>query len=117
VRGVGKPFFVYILRCSDGSYYVGHTDDLEARLGQHHEGRGSGYTSKRLPVVLAWHQEFETRSTALEMERKLKGWTRAKKEALIEGRFNDLCVLSSRSAEGRALRDALLRKAPQGERE
>jgi len=114
---VGKPFFVYILRCSDGSCYVGHTDNLEARLAQHHDGHGSAYTSARRPVELAWHQDFETRSTALEMERKLKGWNRAKKEALIEGRFDDLCLLSSRGVQGRALRDALLRKAPQGERE
>ena len=106
-----------MLRCTDGSYYVGHTDDLEMRVAQHDEGQGCGYTSRRRPVKLVWHQEFETRVEALEMERKVKGWNRAKKEALIDGRFEDLKLLSSRGKEGRALRDALLRKAPQGERE
>lgn len=87
---------MYILRCADGSYYVGHTDDLEARMAQHHNGLGSAHVRRHLPVSLVWHQEFETRVEALEMERKVKGWRRAKKEALIEGREQDLRPLSSR---------------------
>lgn len=101
---MGKPFFVYILRCSDGSYYVGHTDDLETRMAQHRAGLGSAHTRRHLPVSLAWHQEFETRVDALEMEQKIKGWSRAKKEALIEGRMDDLKLLSSRSARARNMK-------------
>lgn len=102
---MGKPFFVYILRCADGSYYVGHTDDLEARMAQHVSGLGSAHTRRHLPVSLVWHQEFETRIEALEMERKVKGWRRAKKQALIEGRHDDLKRLSSRAARPTVLRD------------
>ena len=74
-----KPFFVYLLTCADGSYYCGHTDDIEARMLQHHDG-GVGYTSKRKPVKLAWQGEFETREGALAFEQQIKGWSRAKKE-------------------------------------
>ncbi len=102
---MGKPFFMYILRCADGSYYVGHTDDLEARMAQHDSGLGSAHTRRHLPVSLVWHQEFETRVEALEMERKVKGWRRAKKAALIEGRLDDLKRLSSRAARSRDPRD------------
>lgn len=79
------PFFVYILRCSDGSYYIGHTDDLELRVAQHNEGSFGGHTSERRPVSLVWSSDFESRDEALAQERKLKGWSRAKKEALIAG--------------------------------
>ena len=103
---MGKPFFLYILRCSDGSYYVGHTDDLETRMAQHHDGLGSAHTRRHPPVSLVWHQEFETRLEALEMERRVKGWTRAKKEALIDGRMEDLKLLASRSARARKLKAA-----------
>lgn len=100
---MGKPFFMYILRCSDGSYYVGHTDDLETRMAQHHSGLGSAHTRRHLPVALVWHQEFETRVEALEMERRVKGWKREKKQALIDGRMDDLKILSSRSERARAM--------------
>jgi len=99
---MGKPFFMYILQCADGSYYVGHTDDLEARMVQHHSGLGSAHTRRHLPVTLVWHQEFESRLEALEMERRVKGWRREKKEALIEGRMEDLKRLSSRGERARA---------------
>jgi len=78
-------FHVYILRCSDGSYYTGHTDDLESRLGAHQQGTFSGYTSRRRPVELVYSCEFASRAETLEMERRIKGWSRRKKEALIEG--------------------------------
>ena len=94
---------MYILACADGSYYVGHTDDLETRMAQHHSGLGSAHTRRHLPVTLVWHQEFETRVEALEMERKVKGWKRDKKRALIDGRMDDLKLLSSRSKRSRAL--------------
>ena len=76
-------FYVYMLRCVDYSYYVGHTDDLEGRIAQHHAGEIPGYTQNRRPVLLVFLQEFATREEALAAERQLKGWSRAKKEALI----------------------------------
>lgn len=79
-----KPFHVYLLRCSDSSYYVGQTDDIDARMRQHFEGE-IGYTSSRKPVELVWQGEFETREGAIAFEQQIKGWSRAKKEALIAG--------------------------------
>jgi predicted GIY-YIG superfamily endonuclease len=78
-------FYAYLLRCSDGSYYAGHTDDLEHRFAQHQGGVLGGYTAKRRPVMLVWSDSFQTREDAFACERKLKGWSRAKKEALIAG--------------------------------
>ncbi|MBB6506280.1 putative GIY-YIG superfamily endonuclease [Sphingomonas endophytica] len=78
-------FWAYLLRCGDGSYYAGHTDDLPSRIGSHQAGRGGDYTARRLPITLVWSQEFPTRIEALEGERRIKGWSRAKKEALIAG--------------------------------
>ena len=74
-------FWTYILRCADGSYYVGHTDKGEERLSEHALAIGSSYTRKRRPLVLVWSDRFGTREEALMAERKLKGWSRAKKEA------------------------------------
>ena len=78
-------FYVSILRCSDGSFYVGHTDDLESRIAAHQEGRMDGYTANRRPLTLEFSDGFPTRIEALERERQIKGWTRRKKEALIRG--------------------------------
>ncbi|MCH7478877.1 MAG: GIY-YIG nuclease family protein, partial [SAR324 cluster bacterium] len=94
--------------------YVGHTDHLGKRLEQHRRGEGSRYTRSRLPIEIVWFQKFATREEAKAAESGVKGWNRAKKEALIEGQFDVISQLASRSTEGRALRDALLRKAPQG---
>lgn len=80
-------FYAYLLRCRDGTYYVGHTDDLEHRMAQHQSGALGGYTARRLPVVLLWSEWFQTRDDAFAAERKLKGWSRAKKEALIAGNW------------------------------
>ncbi len=80
-----KPFFVYMLECSDRSLYVGHTDELETRLAQHESGVLGGYTSTRRPVRLVWCEEMVSRAEALACELQLKGWSRAKKRALIEG--------------------------------
>jgi LAO/AO transport system kinase len=79
-----KPFFVYLLRCFDSSYYCGQTDDIEARLQQHYAGE-IGYTSTRKPVHIVWQGEFDTREAAIAFEQQIKGWSRAKKEALIAG--------------------------------
>lgn len=87
-------FSTYLLHCRDGSYYAGHTDDLELRMAQHQTGALGGYTAKRLPVVLVWSDSFPTREQAFAMERKLKGWGRAKKEALIAGDWGRISALA-----------------------
>ena len=87
-------FWAYILLCADGSYYVGHTDDLEARFGAHQSGLIKGYTQKRRPVALVWSQEFPDRDQAFAAERQIKGWSRAKREALIRGDWDGLQLLS-----------------------
>jgi predicted GIY-YIG superfamily endonuclease len=76
-------FWVYILRCSDGSYYTGHTDNLEDRISQHQVGSFGGYTATRRPVKLVFAQECPTREEAFAAERQIKGWSRKKKEAMI----------------------------------
>ena len=76
-------FWTYILRCADGSYYTGHTEDLENRVADHQYGRFRGYTHDRRPVELVWATDFPTREEALSAEIKIKNWSRAKKEALI----------------------------------
>jgi predicted GIY-YIG superfamily endonuclease len=78
-------FAAYLLCCADGSYYAGHTDDLGRRIAQHQSGECGGYTAARLPVARVWSQEFATREEALAAELQIKGWSRAKKEALIAG--------------------------------
>lgn len=109
-------FFAYMLRCSDGSYYVGHTDDLEARVGSHQSGVIEGYTQKRRPVTLVWSQDFSDREQAFAAERQIKGWRRAKKEALIRGDWPAIQRLASRTA---VLRDTASTSsaAPQDGRE
>jgi putative endonuclease len=88
--------FVYILRCSDGSYYVGSTrDSLEMRIAQHNAASFGGYTARRRPVHLVFHQEFSAITDAIAAERQVKGWRRAKKEALIRGEFHLLPMLAS----------------------
>jgi len=79
-----------MLRCSDGSFYVGHTDDLEPRLAQHESGAGSAFTASRQPVQLLWFEEFPTRDEAKVIEAQIKKWSRRKKQALIEGKIDEL---------------------------
>jgi putative endonuclease len=82
---------VYMLRCADGSYYVGGTrTSLDARVAAHNAGKYDGYTARRRPMILVYHEEFDRISDAIAAERRLKGWTRAKKEALIRGDFGEL---------------------------
>ncbi|WP_344785611.1 GIY-YIG nuclease family protein [Gordonia caeni] len=95
--------YVYILRCGDDSYYVGSTRDIEHRMDQHLAGKGASYTSRRMPVELVFSKECESVSEAWAIERRLHGWSRAKKEALIAGRFDLLPELSRRRGRrGRA---------------
>mgnify|MGYP003381543171 CR=1 FL=1 len=75
--------YVYILQCADDSYYIGSTWNLEKRIEEHNAGALKGYTSSRLPVKLAWSSDFADEHQAFLVERQLKGWSRAKKEALI----------------------------------
>ena len=87
------PFWAYMLHCRGGAYYTGHTDDLETRVAQHVRGSVTGFTSDKLPVELVWSQEFETREEALAAERQIKGWSRAKKMALIRGDWGAISAL------------------------
>ena len=86
--------WVYILKCSDNSYYTGKTQNLELRMAQHQNGTLKGYTSKRRPVQWVFVQEFPTYIEAIQAERQIKCWSRAKKEALICGDFELLHDLS-----------------------
>ena len=89
---------VYMLRCSDGSYYVGSARlGLDRRLSEHNNGTYGGYTSKRLPVVLVWSEHFLNITDAIAVERQIKGWSRTKKGALIRGDYELLRVLAKRS--------------------
>jgi putative endonuclease len=90
--------FVYMLRCRDGSYYVGSAtgDDLTSRIAQHQSGAFAGYTSLRRPVELVWSEHFERITDAIAVERQLKGWGRAKKEALIRGNWHELRIFAKR---------------------
>lgn len=88
------PFTLYILKCSDNSLYIGHTDNMDARMEQHDQGKGSSCTSTRRPLQLIHAEEFETRYEALTMERKLKGWSRAKKLAYMAGDWASVKRLS-----------------------
>jgi tRNA/rRNA methyltransferase len=85
---------MYILKCFDGFYYVGQTDDLEKRIAMHNEGKVSYFTQRRLPVELVFMQDFGTRDEAIEMEQRVKGWSRKKKEAFIEKNWDELVRLS-----------------------
>jgi putative endonuclease len=84
----------YILQCADGSYYVGSTRDLRVRLEQHASGTVSSYTSTRLPVELVWAAEFDRIDDAYALEKRIQGWSRGKREALIRGEFESLPALS-----------------------
>jgi predicted GIY-YIG superfamily endonuclease len=84
-----------MLRCADGSYYVGHTENLESRLASHEQGLISGYTQARRPVRLVWHEESPARAEAIEAEMRIKRWTRDKKEALAKGGWDAVHALRS----------------------
>ncbi len=91
--------FLYILRCADGSYYVGtyRGGDIATRVSEHNSGLyPDAWTAARRPVTLVFSESFETITDAIDAERRIKGWSRAKKEALIAGRWEDLPWLSRR---------------------
>jgi putative endonuclease len=95
--------FVYMLRCSDDSFYVGSAtgDDLTRRIAEHQTGAYPGYTYTRRPVRLVWSEHFDRITDAIAVERQLKGWARAKKEALIKGDWTRVQQLSKRVADVR----------------
>ncbi len=92
--------YVYILLCADGSYYTGTArQGLEQRIAEHNASRYDGYTATRRPVRLVYSQWFERITDAIAAERQIKGWSRAKKEALIGGDFEALRILAKRTSK------------------
>ena len=89
-------FYVYILRCADGSFYVGHTDNLEKRIADHHDGNGCHYTARKRPLELIFSDSFATRDEAFMVERKIKGWSQKKKLALAAKNWEQLPELSKK---------------------
>ena len=92
-------WYVYILRCADKSFYVGHTSDPEARKRAHDEGTASNHTAKRRPVEMVYEEAWASIADAIDRERQLKRWSRAKKEALIASNTTALHALSRRRAQ------------------
>jgi len=92
---------VYVLKCADGSYYCGTArQGLERRVAEHNSGSFGGFTATRLPVTLVFSEWFARITDAIAVERQIKGWSRAKKEALIRGDYRALQALASRSKKG-----------------
>ncbi len=85
---------MYILECADGSYYTGSTKDLERRLAQHQAGEGARHTARRLPVKLLYYEEFPRIDEAFYREKQIQGWSRKKKEALMQGMTEELKKLA-----------------------
>ncbi len=103
--------FVYILECSDGTFYTGSTIDLDKRLAEHQNGQGANHTKKRLPVELVYIQKFPRIDEAFYREKQIQGWSRKKKQALIENNFDELkkyaeCMNDSHYKEWLRLRSA-----------
>ena len=96
--------YIYILRCSDNSYYTGSTNNLDFRLCQHQSGEGANYTKKRLPVELVYFEEYDRIDEAFFREKQIQGWSRAKKEALIEREYERLHELAGCRNETSSLR-------------
>jgi putative endonuclease len=88
--------WTYILQCRDGTYYVGSTFDIERRVSEHNLGFGAAYTRprRRRPVRVVWSAEFDRMDQAYWYEKQIQGWGREKRQALIEGRWDDLPTLA-----------------------
>ena len=87
-------WYVYILACNNGSFYVGHAHDLSARFKRHRSGTGATHTATNAPLTILYQESFPTELDAVHRERQLKRWSRAKKRALIEGKKDQLHELS-----------------------
>ena len=107
-----KRAWVYILECSDKTFYTGCTTNIEKRVSQHQQGMYPGYTSSRRPVILKWSQEFSDIRYAIWVERQIKGWSRWKKEALIDERFD----LLHEFAQSKEMVERRLKRKPQSSR-
>ena len=91
---------MYILKCSDGSYYVGSTWDLERRFAQHQRGEGAAYTKRRRPVEFVYSEEYDRIADAFAREKQVQNWGHAKREALIRGDDDALIRLSRGTDRG-----------------
>ena len=91
--------YIYILKCSDDTYYTGSTINIEKRFWEHSNFEGANYTSKRLPVVLVYLEEFDKIEEAFYREKQIQGWSRAKKQALIQKNYDKLVLLSKNYTE------------------
>jgi len=101
-------YYVYILQCADGSYYIGITSDQERRLNEHNEGIDPNcYTYIRRPVELKYFEHFTEVMQAIAREKQLKGWSRKKKEALMNGNFESLKELSKKKTLRQAQGDKM----------
>ncbi|AMS28242.1 excinuclease ABC subunit C [Bacteroidetes bacterium UKL13-3] len=86
--------YMYILLCADGSYYTGSTKNLQQRIEQHQNGEGANHTKKHLPIQLVYYEEYDRIDYAFEREKQIQKWRRKKKEALINGEFEELHLLA-----------------------
>ena len=91
-----NTFYVYILKCNDNSYYVGHTDNIESRIAAHQQKTIPCYTNSRLPISVMFIQDFGSRDEAFSAERQIKKWTRKKKEALIEQNWSKVSLYAKK---------------------
>lgn len=91
--------YMYILECSDGSYYTGSTVNIEKRLWEHENMLGANYTKKRLPVKLVYYEKYQRIDEAFQREKQVQGWSRVKKKTLIEGNYAILPTLSGNYTE------------------
>jgi Predicted endonuclease containing a URI domain len=98
--------YVYILECSDGSYYVGSTIDLERRLAQHQAGEGALYTRSRRPVTSVFYEEFDRIDDAYARQKQVQNWSRSKRKGLIEGNFGAVSDAGRKRRALVSLRDA-----------
>jgi putative endonuclease len=113
------PCYLYVLRCADGSYYTGtyRGEDIATRVSEHNQSQyPEAYTAARRPVTLAFSEQFDSIRDAIDAERRIKGWSRAKKEAMIDGRWTDLPWLSKRSGVRRNAASSLSNSAPARQR-
>ena len=91
-----RDYYVYILKCSDESYYVGVTNNLERRFAEHCEGKSTtSYTSKRRPLELIWSMRFKYILEAIAFEKQVKGWSKKKKEALMKDDWDTIVLLAN----------------------
>ncbi len=97
---------MYILKCCDNTYYTGSTVDLEKRLRQHQNGEGANYTKKRLPVELVYYEEYARIDEAFHREKQIQNWSQKKKEALIQGKHEELPRLAKKVFRKRSPRYA-----------